>query len=180
MEDLKLEQPKKRGRPSKYQEDFPEKLEQFFSRPLFHKEVVETIHFKAGGSKDVYGFIPNDPPYFSDWCKSVGITQAIMDEWVSEDSKFFKPDFFVAYNRAKELQKQFIVNNCLAMRTNAPMSIFLLKNIAGMRDEAYITGKGFGGNTYVQVWNSIGEKEKELDEFGRIRGIKTEAPISKE
>ena len=140
------------GRPSKYTEDLPEKMIKFFSRPLARREIIETIHFKNGGSKDVYGYIPNDPPWFSDFCYENGFSQIIMDKWVSEKSKYFKEDLFIAYKRAKELQKQFIICNSMAQRTNSAMSIFTLKNISEMRDEQHLKHQG-AGNTYINIWN---------------------------
>ena len=139
---------KKRGRPTKYQDTFPQSLIDFFSIPLYRREVIQTIHFKNGDSKDIYGEIPNDPPFFSKWCKQVGIIQTTMDNWVKKDSPTFNEEFLVAYNECKELQKQFLIINGLRNNFNAPVTIFTLKNVSDMRDEQYLKGQGMGNTEY--------------------------------
>jgi hypothetical protein len=140
---------KPRGRPSKYQDTFPESLIKFFSIPLSYPSLKSRTTYKNGDTKEEYIDKPNRIPFFSTWCHENNLTQAIFDEWVKPDSKYFKEDLFVSYKQCQELQKRFIVDNVMQGNANCSMGIFTLKNISGWRDEQFIKGEGFNNQTFI-------------------------------
>ncbi len=134
----KTKKKSKGGRPTKYKPEYCAALIAFFSGPPNRKEVMEvstndTVNSKGGTSrfkKEKYQLVPNDPPFFEDFAKSIDVSDDSIVNWAK---KF--PEFLVAYNRAKFLQKRFLIINGLAGCYPPASYIFTAKNVTDMRDK---------------------------------------------
>jgi len=137
------------GRPSKYQDTFPNSLIKFFSIPLSYSKLKSRITFKNGDVKEEFIDKANNIPFFSGWCLKNDITQVMFDRWVNPEDEYFKEELFMAYKKCQKLQEAFIVNNVFQYNANPAMGIFTLKNVAGWRDEQHIKAEGFENKIYI-------------------------------
>lgn len=132
MEEKKEKHPG--GRPTKYKPELADDMIEFFSREPY-REVERSKTDSKGGEYFWYEDTPNDIPFFSDWCRKVGITKDTMNRWKDDPEK---PEFSDAYKQSKELQKSFLITNGLRGLYNSTFAIFTAKNITDMRDKQEI------------------------------------------
>jgi hypothetical protein len=126
------------GRPTKYKPEYCKAIIKFFSIPPNRKEVMEVstsqgVSAKGGTSdfrKEKYQLVPNDPPFFEDFATSIGVSDDTIVNWAKR-----YPEFLAAYNKAKFLQKRFLIINGLAGCYPPASYIFTAKNITDMRDK---------------------------------------------
>lgn len=110
------EKKNKGGRPSKYKEEYCEKIIEYFSG-----DPIEKID---GGLK------ANPLPFLSNFARSIGVCHDTIIEWGKQHPKFSE-----AYAHAKELQKQHLIQCGLLGLYNPRFAIFTAKNITSMRDQ---------------------------------------------
>jgi hypothetical protein len=133
------------GRPSKYKPEYCQELIDFFSREPNRKEVMEVstsngVNSKGGTNdfrKEKYVLVPNDPPFFEDFATSIGVSDDTIVNWAKK-----YPEFLAAYNKAKFLQKRFLIINGLAGCYPPASYIFTAKNITDMRDKQEVEHSG--------------------------------------
>ena len=159
---------KKMGRPTKYQNIYCALLVQHFSGPEFEKYIKsERITIKKNGTKETwyeYGYRCTNLPTFAGFARKIKVNQETVSLWATEkypddyvDKKLAKklkhPNFSVAYNTAKELQKEFLSNNALKGFSPPASFIFIAKNITDMKDKQEIDhttkGKEIKGFNYL-------------------------------
>lgn len=115
------------GRPTDYREEYCEKIIKFFEREPFHDEYTEKgVHRLA-----------NKLPTFNRFAMEIGVNEDTIVEW----SKVH-PEFSAAYNVAKKLQKEFLINNGLAGLYPPASFCFVAKNITDMRDKQEVEHSG--------------------------------------
>jgi len=133
------------GRPTKYDPKFPEELILFFNiPPNFERELD---HYDKGEVKwtDVK-LMTNKLPTFLKFAEKIGVADYTLQRWAEEiypdnfENKELRgrsvyPEFCVAYARAKEFQKYFIIENGLNGLYNPQFAIFVAKNITDMKDK---------------------------------------------
>lgn len=125
---------KEAGRPTKWTPEMNDKIIEWFSRePNYEREVFHTD--KKGGTWSSYEITANALPTFSGFARSVKVSTDTVVEWAKEENEKLYPGFSVAYRAAKELQKDFLVENGLMGLYNATFTIFTAKNITDMRDQ---------------------------------------------
>lgn len=100
----------------------------FFSIP--HTSEKCEITTDKNGEKTKTVEKANPLPTFEKFAVKIGVSSAIFSEWQKEH-----PEFALAYEQCKELQKDML--NDLAMRGfyNATYTIFVAKNLTDMRDK---------------------------------------------
>lgn len=123
------------GRPTKYKPEYCEAIINFFSIEPSRKEVTAEIkgYGKTGNQnfeKTEYKIIANRLPTFEKFAREIGVNGDTIVEWAK-----VHPEFSAAYNTAKELQKEFLVDNGLAGLYPPASFIFTAKNITDMRDK---------------------------------------------
>jgi len=131
---------KRVGRPTKYKPEFAQMLIDFFSiDPTYEEEVTYTN--KKGETWSKTEKKPNFLPTFERFAHSIGVNDDTVVTWAkakrSKGSAKY-PEFSAAYTRAKQLQKDILVQNALAGRYNPAYAIFLSKNITDMRDKVEV------------------------------------------
>jgi len=102
-----------KGRPTKYKPEYCESIVQYFSEGF--KEHITPI------------------PFLYNWCQSIGITKKTAHNWKEQHE-----DFLHAYDAAKELQKQWLVQGGLDGSFNAAFCKFVAINMTDMVDASEV------------------------------------------
>ena len=123
------------GRPTKYKEEYCEEIVKYFSVEPY-REVIVTTEGKNFSKEDVK-LVPNQLPFLSAFARHIGVTHDTLIEWTN-----VHPEFSEAYKKAKELQKEFLIENGLQGLYNPAFAIFTAKNITDMRDKQEIEHSG--------------------------------------
>ena len=126
------------GRPTKYKPEYCNQLIKFFSGP--RNETIEKAHItgKNEYEKTEYMRVAYELPTFAKFARKIGANKdTIVSEWVKKHKEFSD-----AYNQAKELQKEFLIDNGLGGLYPPASFIFTAKNITDMKDktETQISG----------------------------------------
>lgn len=127
------------GRPSLYDPKYVHEIIEHFSVPVFTTEVMNGKVQK----------FPNPLPTFSGFARKIHVEHETLHNWCKEHR-----DFFVAYNQAKELQKEWLIN--LGMSGLAPPAsfIFVSKNVTDMKDQRDVDltsgGEKITGFNYIK------------------------------
>lgn len=141
------------GRPSKYDPKHCAEIIAWFMVDKYEKVVVErhTKFNKEGGKSsetEKYKLIPCDLPTLEGFARHIGVGYDTMYGWAHEflDDKAEVPakkypEFSKAYNIAKQLQKEFLVDNGLKGNYPPASYIFTAKNITDMADTQVIENK---------------------------------------
>lgn len=157
------------GRPTKYKDIYCALLIKHFSAPIFERFIKsERIITKKNGTTEnyyEYGYRCANLPTFDGFARSIKINGDTVVEWANERypldykekelaGKLKHPNFSAAYNRAKQLQKEFLNNNALKGFAPPASFIFIAKNITDMKDKQEVdhTTKGheiIGGFNYI-------------------------------
>jgi hypothetical protein len=133
----------KPGRPTKYKPEYCAEIIKFFDIEPSRKEVTADIkgYGKAGNQnfeKQEYKLVANRLPTFERFARQIAVNGDTIVEW----SKVY-PEFSAAYNTAKELQKEFLIDNGLAGLYPPASFIFTAKNITNMRDKQEVDNNVF-------------------------------------
>lgn len=115
------------GRPSKYKPEYVDGIVAWFEEKIKAKEL----------------------PFLSKWARTVaGVSEQTSITWTEKE-----PEFFEAYKKAKEIQKEFLIYGGLTGLFNSTFAIFTAKNITDMRDQTQIDhttkGEKINGFNYV-------------------------------
>lgn len=123
-----LEQPEP-GQPTKYKPEYCQQLIDYFSiEPL---DIVQDTEINdPDGSKRISRRLPQRFPWFEGFARKIGVHRNTLKNWCNEH-----PEFAEAYETAKDLQREFLVDIGLSGTTSASFAIFTMKNVCGWRDE---------------------------------------------
>jgi len=132
------------GRPTKYKSKYCKELIEFFSIEPYRE--VETITTgKNDYCKTEIKRLPNILPFFSAFARKIGVHRDTLDAWKNKHKEFSD-----SYKEAKDLQKEFLIQNGLGGLYNATSFIFTAKNITNMRDRKELTGPD-GGPLTIEI-----------------------------
>lgn len=141
------------GRPTKYKPEYCEEIIKFFSAPTV-SVVLEDVVTKSGEVVTVERSVANKLPTFERFCANLSVTTDTLFYWANENR-----EFSVAYKKAKELQKDFWIENSMAGRYNAAFTIFAGKNMFGWRDKVEVEGN----ITHTMQLSTMYEQAKALN-----------------
>ena len=114
------------GRPTKYNPKYCVELIEFFSKdPLAIND--DSISEKGGWRKER---LPSRIPWFEAFARKIGVHVDTLHEW-----RKVYPEFSEAYNTAKDLQREFLVDLGMSGKAPSSFAIFTMKNVCGWRDE---------------------------------------------
>lgn len=117
------------GQPTKYKPEYCQQLIDYFSiEPLEiirEQEITDT-----DGGKYISRRLPQRFPWFEGFARKIGVHRNTLKNWCAEH-----PEFAEAYETAKDLQREFLVDIGLSGTTSASFAIFTMKNVCGWRDE---------------------------------------------
>lgn len=132
MEDKKKS---KGGRPTKYTDDLPEKLIEYFNKPLYETYTTETV--SAGKVKTITLERPSEFPTVEGFCVDVfRISKDTFYNWVKKH-----PEFSDAFEAAKKLQKKHLVYHGLNSNYNSAFAKFIAVNCTDLVDKQTIETK---------------------------------------
>lgn len=137
------------GRPTDYKPEYCESLVAFFDVEPYDKVIMEEQERentqKGTKSKTVkYKMIANKLPTFVQFARSIGVTTKTVWLWANErvsedlDAPLKYPEFCKAYAEAKELQKDFLIQNGLQGTSPSTAFIFVAKNLTDMVDRQLV------------------------------------------
>jgi hypothetical protein len=118
----------KKGRPTKYDPKYCEEIVNYFDKPR-SKIIKRTKSFKDGRVFEEEYEVANPLPLFGMFAHKIGVNKDTIVEWAK-----VHPDFSVAYTRAKDIQKAFLIENGLKGLYDSKFAIFVAKNVTDMRD----------------------------------------------
>lgn len=113
------------GRPSTYKEEYCDMIIDFFY--IEHTKQVQKFD-KDGNSYIVE--VANSLPTFERFAVSIDVHRETLRNWCNE-----YPDFFAAYKKAQDLQKDMLIDLAIRGLYNPTFSIFTAKNITDMKDK---------------------------------------------
>lgn len=117
------------GQPTKYKPEYCQQLIDYFSiEPLEiirEQEITDTE-----GGKYISRRLPQRFPWFEGFARKIGVHRNTLKNWCAEH-----PEFAEAYETAKDLQREFLVDIGLSGATSASFAIFTMKNVCDWRDE---------------------------------------------
>jgi len=118
------------GRPTKYNEKYCKEILEFFSIPTTYEQEVTNINKKTGEEYTTFVEKPNKLPTFEGFAKKIKVDLDTLKNWTRVHEEFAE-----VYEKCKQLQKDFLVQNALLGYYNTTFSIFLAKNITDLRDK---------------------------------------------
>jgi hypothetical protein len=126
------------GAPTKYKPEYCEQIIAFFAVDP-SKTIIEVITGK-NFEKETEKQIPNIFPTFEKFAHSIDVNGDTLVEWTKDEEKY--PGFSAAYKKAKELQKNFLIQNGLVGLYPAAAFCFVAKNCTDMRDKTEVEHTG--------------------------------------
>ena len=125
-----------------YQEDFADKLLEFFSQPLSHIEMKKT-YFKGELSAEIPIEFVSDFPTMGMFARSIGVSVSALKAWagITEEGKYLHPRFASAYACVKEWAEGMMESGALAGKLDANMAKFVLTNDYGKKDSKVVETK---------------------------------------
>ena len=119
-----------KGRPTKYKDSYCKEIVDFFAIPTTYTVEVTNVNKKTGEEYITQEEKPNKLPTFEAFAKKINVDMDTLKNWTRANEDFAK-----AYEKCKQLQKDFLVQNALLGFYNTTFSIFLAKNITDLRDK---------------------------------------------
>jgi hypothetical protein len=116
------------ARPTKYTEDFPDKLLDFFNVEL-DREVAKECAGKDGPF-NIIETRPNRLPTVEGFCASIPISKSTLHEWVK-----IYPELSNALSKCKAMQMNHLIQHALEGTYNAGFAKFLAQNISEYREK---------------------------------------------
>lgn len=125
----------KGGRPTLYDPKYCQEIIKFFDVKPYYKETV--AHSQAYGKTGKVSFekkewknVPNELPSLYKFANKIGVDQTTLNEWAKRHQ-----EFSLAFTRAKEMYKNFLMENGLLGLYDSRFAIFVAKNTTDMRDK---------------------------------------------
>ena len=101
----------------------------YFDRPKT-KKIYDTYTWKSGAVSEKERFVPNTPPHFSEFARSIGVTTRTLNRWAREH-----PEFREAYQVCQEIFEEFLIDNGLMGSYGAIAMKFVAVNRSKMKDK---------------------------------------------
>ena len=120
---------RKVGRPTKYKKKYCKDIVEFFSNDPFRIEEVDIYGKDGNVIKTEQKMTANLLSFFSAYARKIGVDTDTLLNWKDKHKEFFG-----AYKKCKELQKEYLITNGLLGNIDKTFAIFTAKNITDMRD----------------------------------------------
>lgn len=115
-------------RPTKYTEDMPQKLIEFFSEPLRKMKKIQQATAKGVVELEVEEFI--DPPFIESFCAEHLISKDTFYRWVKT-----YPEFSDAFKAIKPMQAKILLIGSMKGYYNASISKLILANCTDYKED---------------------------------------------
>lgn len=104
-------------------------LLEWFDKPKM-KRIVDSYTWKSGAVSEKERFVPNTPPHFSEFARSIGVSTRTLKKWAS-----VHPEFKEAMESAQEILEEFLIDNGLIGAYGAISMKFVAVNKTKMKDK---------------------------------------------
>ena len=118
------------GRPSKYDPEYCQKMIDFFDIDHTVIKTKDVVNQKTGEVNTVEIEEGAKLPTFERFAADLGTHRETLRNWCNEHE-----EFFAAYKKCQELQKDMLIDLAIRGYYNPTFSIFTAKNITDMRDK---------------------------------------------
>jgi len=112
-----------------YEEKYSVMMIEFFMEKPKQKTVTETFTWRNGEVDEKYKSIACAPPMFSEFARTIGVSERTLKAWAKKDK-----DFQEAYEVCQDIIQEFIVENGLSGQYPGQFTIFAAKNLTRMKD----------------------------------------------
>lgn len=126
------------GRPTKYKPEYLQKIVEFFS--VDPTRTIMELTTGKNWEKETEKEVPNRFPTLEAFAHLIDVNGDTLVEWSKDNEKY--PGFPAAYKKAKELQKNFLIQNGLLGLYPAAAFCFVAKNVTDMRDKTEVEHTG--------------------------------------
>jgi uncharacterized Fe-S cluster-containing radical SAM superfamily enzyme len=116
------------GRPTKYTEDMPEKLIEFFNKPLRSMKKVQQATARGVVEIEIEEFV--DPPFIESFCAEILICKDTFYRWVKK-----YPAFSDAFRQAKQIQAKVLLIGSMKGYYNSSISKLILANCTDYKED---------------------------------------------
>jgi len=89
----------------------------------------DTMVWKNGEVSEKARQVPNPPPHFSEFARTIGTTWKTLKNWAKKHTEFAD-----AYEACQDIIQEFMVNNGVTGAYSGQFGIFAAKNLTKMRD----------------------------------------------
>jgi len=117
------------GRPSKYKEEYCERMEKFFNRDP-EEEIITKIKNKFGQEEEKKEVKACRLPTFEKFAVDIDVNTDTLHEW-----KKVHKSFSESYKKCQHLQKEILIQNGMTGKYVTNFAIFVAKNCTDMRDK---------------------------------------------
>ncbi|SRR5579883_1208933 len=128
----------KGGRPTKYKPEYAAAIIKWFSVPKHTQFLKKEVTIESTGRHECeYQLVAADLPTFEGFARDIAVNGDTIVEWSkaeNENGELKYPEFSAAYKVAKDLQREFLIDNGLKGLYPPAAFIFTAKNITDMRD----------------------------------------------
>lgn len=112
-----------------YTPDMGPKMYDWFCSKEKYKITRDTYVWKSGEVSEKVRNIPNPPPHFSEFARTVGTTWKILKTWAKNNKEF--ADY---YEACQDIIQEFMIDNGVTGGYSGQFGIFAAKNITKMKD----------------------------------------------
>lgn len=127
-----------------YTPEIGEKMLEFFTAAEPTRIVVDVMTWKNGEIREVEREVPNPPPSFSKFARSIGTTTYRLNQWKKQ-----QPEFKEYYEECQQVIKEFIVENGLTGKYSGAFAIFAAKNLTDMKDKSIVEKRNVDMNKFL-------------------------------
>lgn len=117
-------------RPGEYHPGICDQMLAYFDKPK-NREIIDTYTWKSGAVSEKSRYVPNTPPHFSEFARSIGVTTRTLKKWCREH-----PEFKEAYDQCQEIFEEFLIDNGLVGSYGAIAMKFVAVNRSKMKDKS--------------------------------------------
>ena len=125
--------PSEKVGPGEYHPGYCKQMYDFFNREKY-RTITEEYTYKSGYVETKNKKVPNAPPEFSEFARSIGVTKRTLEKWRREH-----PEFAEAYDSCADLYEEFLVHHGLLGNYGAIFGKFVAVNRTRMKDKQETT-----------------------------------------
>lgn len=116
-----------------YKPEYAETMLAYFESKEKTRTVEEEMVWKNGEVTHKQKEVPEAPPMFSEFARTLGVSHATLKVWAKN-----VPEFREAYIACQEIFKEFLIANGLLGHYSSQMTIFTAKNETDMKDKSTV------------------------------------------
>lgn len=112
-----------------YHPGYIDQMLAFFDKPKM-KKIVDSYTWKSGAVSEKERYVPNTPPHFSEFSRSIGVSTRRLKSWAN-----LYPEFREAYETCQEILEEFLIDNGLVGAYGPIAMKFVAVNKTKMKDK---------------------------------------------